>query len=206
MSKIIDLQEDKSIKQLVETRLAEFQAFKNANSHEIFKEMCFCILTAGTSADLCLRVCDEVGDQFLKVNCQEEFTRLLKKSKYRFYNVRGGHLEKACIYRNNIKDIIDSYEDERELRDWIVKNIRGLGYKEASHFMRNIGYENVAIIDFHIVDMLVDHGIIEKFKTMTKKRYLATEKVLETIATKVDLNLAALDLYMWHHETGKILK
>ncbi|MFX1600424.1 MAG: N-glycosylase, partial [Promethearchaeota archaeon] len=81
-----------------------------------------------------------------------------------------------------------------------------IGYKEASHFLRNIGYSNYAIIDFHIIDLLVQYNLIEKPKTLTKTKYLKIEQVLKGIANKLNLNLAELDLYLWYLETGKILK
>ncbi|MHA2326793.1 MAG: 8-oxoguanine DNA glycosylase, partial [Promethearchaeota archaeon] len=91
-------------------------------------------------------------------------------------------------------------------RDWIVKNIKGIGYKEGSHFLRNIGYNNLAIIDFHIIDLLVKSHLIEKPKTLTKKKYLEIEELLKLIGKKLKLNLAELDLYLWYTETGKVLK
>jgi len=84
--------------------------------------------------------------------------------------------------------------------------VKGFGYKEASHFLRNIGFENLAIIDFHIIDSLVDAGLIEKPKTITPKKYLEIETMLKKIAEKSGMNLAELDLYLWCNETGKVLK
>ena len=92
------------------------------------------------------------------------------------------------------------------MREWIVKHIKGLGYKEASHFLRNIGFDDYAIIDFHIVDILEKHKLIRKPKTMTKKRYLEIEKVLQEIGSKSKMTMAELDLYLWYLETGKVLK
>ena len=86
------------------------------------------------------------------------------------------------------------------------KKIKGVGYKEASHFLRNIGYKNYAIVDFHIVDLLAKHNLIKKLKKMTKNKYLEIEELLKDIAERLGLNLAELDLYLWFLETGKILK
>ena len=97
-------------------------------------------------------------------------------------------------------------KSEADLREWIVKNVKGLGYKESSHFLRNIGFQDYAIIDFHIVDLLVKHDLIEKPKTMTKSKYLEIEKILKEIGEKLELNMAQLDLYLWYLETGKVLK
>ena len=78
--------------------------------------------------------------------------------------------------------------------------------KEASHFLRNVGFEDYAIIDFHIIDILEKYGLIEKPKTMTKNKYLEIEDILKKLAKKVNLSLAELDLYLWYKETGKVLK
>jgi len=74
--------------------------------------------------------------------------------------------------------------------------------------LRNIGYKNLAIIDFHIIDLLVRYGLIEKprNKSLTPKRYLEIENALKKISKKTGLHLGELDLYLWYLETGKILK
>jgi len=72
--------------------------------------------------------------------------------------------------------------------------------------LRNIGYTNCAIIDFHIVDILVDHSLMQKPKTLTIKRYEEIEMVLEKIAENWSLNLAVLDLVLLFMETAQILK
>ena len=90
--------------------------------------------------------------------------------------------------------------------NWLAKNIKGLGMKEASHFLRNIGYKNVAIIDFHILDLLARYGLIEKPKTMTPKKYIEIENELKKISEKTGINLGELDLYLWYKETGKDLE
>ena len=91
------------------------------------------------------------------------------------------------------------------MREWLVKNVKGLGMKEASHFLRNIGFKDLAIIDFHIVDILVENKIINKPKNLNKE-YIKIEEKLRGIAKKVKLSLAELDLYLWYMETGKVLK
>ena len=85
--------------------------------------------------------------------------------------------------------------------------MKGLGYKEASHFLRNIGRDDVAIIDRHVLRYLHKNNYIDKIPgNLSRKTYLEIEKILEDIADENDLNLAELDLYIWYYETGKILK
>src|SRR3989344_905792 len=87
-----------------------------------------------------------------------------------------------------------------------VENVKGFGMKESSHFLRNIGVKDIAIIDFHIVDLLVAEGLIQRPKSLSREKYLEIEDVLIGLANKVNLSLAELDLYLWYIETGKVLK
>ncbi len=195
-----------NIKELVDNRIREFQELGEKESNEIFKELCFCIMTANCSAEMCIRVQDEIGDDFLTLQ-EAELAKCLKKVKYRFYNKRANYIDVSRKYKDNIKKIINSYENENELRNWLVKNIKGLGYKEASHFLRNIGFKNLAIIDFHIIDLLIKNKLIdEKPKSLSKTKYLQIEEILKKMAGELNLTLGELDLYLWYMETGKILK
>ncbi len=148
-----------------------------------------------------------MGLDFLRLS-QEELAKRLKEVGYRFPNTRAQYICDSRKWYGKLSSLLDSYnaENERNLRNWLAKNVKGLGLKESSHFLRNIGYTNCAIIDFHIVDILVDHGIVEKPKTLTKKKYEEIENVLEKIAQNKNLNLAELDLILWFMETGQILK
>ncbi|MBW3021610.1 N-glycosylase, partial [Candidatus Woesearchaeota archaeon] len=92
-------------------------------------------------------------------------------------------------------------------RELLVTNIKGLGYKAASHFLRNVGYKNLAIVDRHIVNILVENKIIkQKPKTITKKLYFDIETKLDKISKQINMSQAELDLYLWYMKTGKVLK
>ena len=125
---------------------------------------------------------------------------------HRFPEARAKYIMEARQHVDYLKDIVDFFADEQDLREWVVKHVKGLGYKEASHFLRNIGFKNLAIIDFHILDVLTKSKLIEKPKTMTRNRYLEIEDVLKKIGDASGLTQAELDLYLWYMETGKILK
>ena len=193
------------IKNLVDTRIKEFTEIKNQSINDLFKELCFCIMTANCSAEKCIEIHECIEDGFLKLN-EIQLANKLKDLGYRFPNVRAKYIVEARFYMKDLKNKIKSNEEEQQLRDWIVKNIKGLGYKEASHFLRNIGCKNYAIVDFHIVDLLARNNLINKPKVMSKKKYLEIEELLKDIAEKSGNNLAELDLYLWFLETGKILK
>ena len=190
--------------QTVDNRVKEFKKLDRNSDEELFKEMCFCILTANFSAEKSIKIQDEIGESFL-TDSKEELAKKLKNLGHRFPNARATYISESLKSKNKLKEIVRFY-DTSELREWIVKNVRGLGYKEASHFLRNIGFDDYAIIDFHIVDILAEYRLIERPKTLTKKKYLEIENLLKEIANETGLTLAELDLYLWYMETGKILK
>jgi len=193
------------IKKLVDNRINEFYEIKSKAHHKLFEELCFCIMTANCSADKCIEVQELIGEGFLNLS-EEKLAHNLKLYGYRFPNIRAKYIVQARQIRGELKSNIKTYKDPHKLRKWIVNNIKGLGYKEASHFLRNIGFTDYAIIDFHILDLLARFNLVEKPKTLTKVKYLEIEDLLRKFAERLNLNLAELDLYMWYIETGKILK
>ena len=190
---------------LIGERISEFKRLGRGSSREIFKELCYCILCANYSAERSMRIQREIDDGFLTLP-PSQLIRRLREMGHRFPKTRASYIVAARKYCDSIKDVIASLKDPREIREWLIRNIRGVGLKEASHFLRNIGYSDLAIIDFHILNLLDRYGLIEKPKTMTKSRYLQIEDELRRLSRDVDLSLAELDLYLWYIETGKILK
>jgi len=185
--------------------MKEFRRFRGKSSEEIFKELCFCILTANSTAERCINVQNKIRDGFLTFS-KSRLKDELRQCRARFHNKRAGYISEAGRYKHSIKDILRHFKDKNKLRDWLVKNIKGIGYKEASHFLRNIGYNNFAIIDFHIIDNLAKNKVIERPKTLSRGKYLEIEDKLREVAEKVNLSLGELDLYIWYTETGKVLK
>ncbi|MFC2174331.1 N-glycosylase/DNA lyase [archaeon] len=175
------------VKRLVDKRIHEFKKNK-----DFFSELCFCLLTANTSAELGIK-CQKECRGFNSFP-EKKLAAELKSVGYRFYNRRA-----AFIVAARGHDLVLE-------RDWLVKNVKGIGMKEASHFLRNIGFDDYAIIDFHILDLLARHKLIKKPKTLSKKEYLEIEGKLAKLAKATNLTLAELDLYLWYLETGNVLK
>jgi len=202
--KQIESLKDGKIGNLIQKRIGEFKELNKKPNDELFKELCFCILTANFNAEKSIKIQNEIGECFLN-NSEEELAKKLKNLGHRYPNTRAKYILESRKCKESLKEVIQ-FNDKKKLREWIVDNVKGLGYKEASHFLRNIGFDDFAIIDFHIVDILVKHDLIKRPKTLTKTKYLEIENLLRTIGKKTDLTLAELDLYLWYMETGKILK
>lgn len=195
------------IKKKVDQRMSEFEQLHKKNNKEWFDELCFCILTANSSAELGIEIQNYMKrkNRFLTLN-QDQITKVLKQKGYRFYNRRAEYIVEARKYKENIKEKIKSKKDQQKARKWLVNNIKGIGYKEGSHFLRNVGYKKVGILDRHILRIMEKSSIIEIPKTLTKKKYLNIEKKFKKIARKVNLKPGELDLYLWYTQTGEILK
>ena len=177
---------------VIRKRMKGFEEVDN-----LFSELCFCLMTAGFRADKCIEIQDEIGDFDLEL---DELRGELKRFGHRFWPQRAERIFLA----KGVRGELDRVRKDGD-RDWLVENVKGLGMKEASHFLRNVGFDDVAIVDFHIVDLLVRYGYIEE-GVLNRKRYLEIEDLLREIACGVGLSLGELDLYLWYIETGKILK
>jgi len=203
--KLIKRLQKSDIKKKIDKRIGEFKNAGKMGNEKIFKELCFCLLTANYDAQKAINIQNKIQDGFIRYS-ENRLSQELKKLGHRFWRQRAEFIVGARKHKKTLKKIICSCKTDKHRREWFAENVKGLGYKEASHFLRNIGFPDCAIIDFHIIDILARNKIIRKPKTLTKKVYLKIEKVLSVMAKKLHISLAELDLYLWYLETGKILK
>lgn len=194
-----------SVKNKVDKRLKEFKNFKNKNTKEWFSELCFCILTANSKAVTALKIQEELTPKGFCEYSLNNVRKTIRKNKHRFYNNKAKYIiaaRKHIDIKNKIKGL-----GEIKAREWLVKNVKGLGYKEASHFLRNVGCKNLAILDRHILNLMKEYNLIkEKPKILNKKNYLEIETIFKKIADTLKMPCARLDLYMWYMKTGEVLK
>lgn len=193
----------------VEKRLKEFLDFRKRTNDEWFSELCFCILTANSKARTALNIQKEMGEEGFRNWSEEDIRNCIRINKHRFHNNKAKYIVLAREHINikpKIKKIIEE-NGEKEAREWLVKNIKGLGYKEASHFLRNTGHFDVAILDRHILNLMIENGYLtEKPKSLNKKNYSEIEASFNEIAKEADMSLGELDLYMWFMKGGEVLK
>ena len=194
---LVERLKSQEIRETINSRMTEFENVPR-NFDDLFRELVFCILAAGTSEELGIKTINHLGDVIF-TGSEKDIQKKLKEV-YRFHTIRAEYIHQA---RENFRNLDINAHD---IRINLVENIKGIGFKEASHFLRNIGHKNVAIIDFHIVDLLVRNGLIEKPKTLTARKYLEIEEILKQLSQKTNIDLGELDLYLWYAETGKILK
>lgn len=184
----------------VKERLADFASFKDKPNEEWFAELCFCLMTANASAKGGIAAQKHVGVKGFLTLSQEDLAKKLVEARYRFPNVRSKYIFEARPHSKGFKDRIQGM-DSPAARAWLVENIKGLGMKEASHFLRNVGRTDLAILDKHII-----RSLGHELKPLNPKRYLEIEQQLIELGKKTGTDMAELDLILWYGQTGEILK
>jgi N-glycosylase/DNA lyase len=203
------LRGDPELRAVVEGRVGEFLDVRLRDTHVWFQELTYCLLTAYSSAErgqLCVDALCDCGA--LLDGTVEEVAETLRRQGHRFADRRAEYIVEARRLEPTLKGAIEGFEDSREARRWLVENVKGLGWKEASHFLRNVGYLDVAIIDRHILSNMREHGLLgeDGSKGLTRRRYMEYEGILRAVAERVGMTLGEMDLYLWYRKTGKVLK
>ncbi len=181
------------------SRKEEFTRNKDRGIDEKFSELTFCTLTANTSAEMGLK-CQEYLDTLQRFDLESLRTALVY-CHYRFPNTRSKFISQNFRHKNSLGEILDS--DQR--RDKLIETYMGIGMKEASHFLRNIGYFQYPILDKHIQRFLSSY-YGKEIKIKNRKDYEREEILFLDISKKYDLEPGIMDLVVWYLMTGKILK
>ena len=193
-------------KKAIRARLLQFAAVPPS---EYFYELAYCLLTPQSSAahaDHVVTLLHHAGFHYHPIN-PEPFLRR-KECYIRFHKTKSRHLLQMKSQFPIIAQKLSEGCTAMEQREWLVNNVLGLGYKEASHFLRNIGKNNsLAILDRHILRNLERFGAIESIPpSITRKIYLEIEQRFAHFARTIDIAMDELDLLFWSMETGEIRK
>jgi N-glycosylase/DNA lyase len=199
---ILDAKADKENE--VKAKLAEFAKNAELDADGKFVELCFCLLVANSNLEKTKAIWEKINEGFLYLD-QKELSKKLKMHGYRFYNVRAGFIAEARDKKDEIERNFRKM-DRNGLRHWLHDNIKGLGWKESSHFLRNMGFRDFGILDTHVVSFMHRHGLVKSIpKTLSsKKTYFELEEKLKGISKKLNISMAELDCYMFYLDAGKI--
>lgn len=197
---------------------------------ELWGELCLCILSSNVPYELAKSAFFHLREMSLlepkwitqtsnsvRIIAQElsKSIYLPKKKngqyrKYRFPNIRAknivGATETLYVKNFGLVRILEKEKSEQETRCFLAKNISGVGLKEASHFLRNIGYsESLAIIDTHVIAFLEDIEALpqDTIRTVTPPIYMRLERILQELCISLNLNLSTFDMAIWHYMRGK---
>ena len=179
--------------------------FKKIRTHEqIFYEICYCVMTANGSAKAGRRAQKRLEEtKFLQKGILGECVQSVRysenKKKFLMHN-------RANIIKDNLDLTKYLSCDAFELREKIACNsshFKGLGWKESSHFLRNIGFSGLAILDRHILKNLKALNAIDNIPaSLSKKTYLEIEKKLNIFCKAAGIPMDEFDILIWAHESG----
>ncbi|TLZ52578.1 MAG: N-glycosylase/DNA lyase [Methanobacteriota archaeon] len=194
----------------IERRLGAFRQMGKASDEELFAEVAFCLFAIQTSAhrsDDAVRGLAE--NRLLWRGSARDIAAFLRR-RVRFHNHKAAYLVAArerFLGAHSLRSQLDESPPDL-MRAWLVREVDGFGYKEASHFLRNVGRgEAFAILDRHILKNLRHHGVIRTIpESLTEKRYLSIEQKVRDFAEAVAIPMAAIDLVFWSRETGEVFK
>ncbi|WP_074016489.1 N-glycosylase/DNA lyase [Fusobacterium massiliense] len=194
-------------------RLQEFRdTWNKGTNKDIHLELSFCILTPQSKAlNAWQAITNLKENNLIFTGSAEEMVEYL--NIVRFKNNKSKFLValREQMTKNGeivTKDFFSSIPTTFEKREWIVKNIKGMSYKEAGHFLRNVGFgSEVAILDRHILRNLVKLEVIDEIpKTLSPKIYLEIEKKMKEYCDFVKIPMDEMDLLLWYKEAGVIFK
>ncbi|WP_448374798.1 N-glycosylase/DNA lyase [Fervidobacterium sp.] len=182
-------------KPLVEERWNEFEKLRKEGTEEdFFSELSFCVLTANWSAQGGIKAQKIIGYGFSHLT-KEELSQKLREVGHKYPEARAEYIIANRWIIGRLRELLK----EDDPREFIVKNLKGLGWKESSHFLRNVGFTNYAILDKHVLRIMHHYKLIDEIpKGWTKKRYLDYEEKLRTVANDFGEHLGKFDLYLWY--------
>lgn len=202
------------IRKHIESQLACYKSvWETGTDEDIFRELCFCLLTPQSKAVSCWDAVKTLSRKKLILSGTKTVlaSNIIKKA--RFHNNKAGYIVEARkLFQKDgklaVRDILSQFKTAKEKREWLVKNVKGMGYKEAGHFLRNIGFgSEITILDRHILKNLRNLGIIKSIpKTLTKARYFEIEEKMAGFSKKSNIPLDHMDIILWCKETGEIFK
>lgn len=198
------------VKDQIDARLGEFrQIWEKATDEELFIELVFCLLTPQSKAKTCWKAVQRLNRKCMLSEgepCQirdELFGVRFNRRK----------AEYICLARKTfstypLRATLKEFDDPFKAREWLVENVLGMGYKEASHFLRNIGLgEDLAILDRHILKNLKLLGVINDVpSTLSRRTYLEIERKMTEFSKRAGISMGRMDLLLWYKEAGEVFK
>lgn len=211
LSEIYDIHNEINVE--VSKRIKNFKnIWQNGSNKDLFIELAFCLLTPQAKAlEAWKAITTLIESDELFVGAAEEISH--KLNRVRFKNNKARHLVTA---RNmfyipkglEIREVLLSVPSIFDRRKWLAENVMGMGYKEASHFLRNIGFvEDLAILDRHILKNMKIYGLIPELpKSINPKTYHELENKLKEFSIMTEIPMGHLDFIFWYKETNTVFK
>ncbi len=193
-----------------------------ATEEQIFYMLCFCLAVPQSKAIKVEEAIEELRslDYYNRPVALTQIREVLR-SRARFHNRKATYLTLAAeIFRGGFWEQLQQryklfiklesdgarFSFLRTSRSWLAKIFKGMGLKEASHFLRNIGMRGLAILDVHVIRGLQKRGLVSADIQLDKATYHSIEDTILKYAAEVGIDLDELDLLLWSQRTGFVFK
>ena len=124
--------------------------------------------------------------------------------RYPFFRVRANQIRRAAerLYtsKESLREFLEDSRDIRDTRRRLASEVSGLGPKQASLFLRNIGFAaHVAVLDIHVLTYMRWVGLIETHikSISTLRKYEALEDSFIEHAYSFGYAPDRFDLAVW---------
>ncbi|URA10064.1 8-oxoguanine DNA glycosylase [Thermospira aquatica] len=195
----------------IEERLERFLWVKEQDDDKLFfEELVFCTLTPQARPLEAQKTLDHLKHLgLLWEGVEEELSHHLHRVRFRYtkaaslvYN-RKVCMEAGFSLGKKLKELGDAFSQ----REWVVTTMKGIGWKEASHFLRNIGFGlGLAILDRHVLRTLNERFGVPLPSSLSERRYLEYERLLHQWTEDIGVPFAAMDFVLFYDKTGLIFK
>lgn len=201
------------LKDALRARLEEFRRLgAEGTDEDLFAELVFCLFTPQSKARQCWAAVERLRECGL-LFCGDAREIAAQLKGVRFHNTKAANVVALRDLftkdgRLAVRETLDALGDPRSAREWLVANVRGLGYKEATHFLRNIGRgAGMAILDRHILRNLAGMGVLDALpRSLSRRKYLEIERAMAEVAEAAGMTVEELDLLLWCKETSDLFK
>ncbi len=193
----------------IQLRINSFRLlWQQTPPHYLLLELLFCLLTPQSNANVCWEKALELFNSGKLYNGTiEEISTIIHP--VRFKNNKAKYIKKAVnlFGDSSLKKFLQG-SDIYAIRDKLVASVDGLGYKESSHFLRNIGIGlELAILDRHILRCLKDFHVIDTIpETLTPQRYKDIEHAMQDFCKSIEIPISHLDFIFWYSKKKSLFK
>ncbi|MFB6204288.1 MAG: hypothetical protein ABEJ75_01450 [Candidatus Nanohaloarchaea archaeon] len=206
-------------RETIEKRLQEFHDLQDASDERIFRELVFVLLSSQSPAREAWKAAEKLEKRGLLLEGdRESIAQHLEDTEVKYTHEKSGYIVKnrkrlsqPTLARpgGSIK-IGDRLNPERldRTRENLVDELEGIGWKGASHFLRNVGYGNsFAIISGHIAEAMHELGLTDSPQPpAARERYMTLEKKIQDFSADTGIEVQALDLVLWSMKTGEVFR
>ena len=196
--------------------LGETERASTSWSHQtedvLWRGLVACILGSRVRFHVAYSAVERMHDMLLfsssrRTACFDEYeqdTLAALSGGYPFYRIRANQIRRTAenVYgtRGSLRGVLNSASDGRSARRILAAEISGLGPKQASLFLRNIGYaKRVAVLDTHILTYMNWVGLTDApIKSVsTIRKYETLENAFIEHACSFGAAPDCFDLAVW---------